>query len=1069
MKKLIGLLAFMMLLGLGVSNAQTKKVTGTVTDKSDGSPLPGVSVAVKGTNQGTATDIDGKYTITVTPNDVLIFSFVGMQPQEIKVGGKTVINVKLVSSRVAVEEVVVTALGIKRSEKAIGYAATTVKSDEITATKKSDVISSLSGKVAGVQISSNSSDPGASTSVIIRGISSLSGNNQPLYVIDGVPLNNSVVDSDDELNNGFDYGNGANLVNPDDVESVTILKGAAATALYGSRASNGVVLITTKTGKVTKGIGVTINSSVEFSDFLRLPDFQNQYGMGWNGEHTLIENGSWGPRFDGRLHLWGTVYDPDNSQKLKPFSAQPNNVKEFFDFGLKYQNSVSLSGGDDKSTFYASFSNVKDDGMIPDNRDTYKKNTFSLKTSRDFDVVKLSASINYGDQKNNFAPTGQGLTMINSLYQIPRDISIIGLENYRTDPFDTQDYYFTPYGVTNPYYILDNTVNEYRAQKIYGKVQADLKIDNNISLTYRFGLDATDNETKQAMRKIEASIGSPNEGQVDQGGNVYKQMQRRRELNHDLFATYNNKFDDISLGVVVGLNANERNLSILDAEVKGLDIPTYFDLSNSAGTPDVDEYKSKRRLIGLYGQAEVSYDEFLYLTLTARNDWSSTLPKNNRSFFYPGATLSFLFTKYIPENISDIITFGKARIAYGRTGNDANVYLVDPYYLKTIVHNRFGDIKFPLKQKIGDDIVSINAYEYGNVLGNPSLSPEISTEFEVGLNFALWDGRVVFDGAYYNKKSDKQIFQLGMDPASGFNSQNINLGEVENQGVELLLSFIPVKYEGFQWEVTLNYTKNKSKVLSLPDEMGDEITLYSFGTSNATTSLVAREGHEIGEFKVTMPKTSPDGKIIASAKDGMPVADSDLQYFGSINPDFEMGISNKFSYKGLSLAFDIDIRDGGLMYSRTKDILYFTGNAEQTLWNDRRPFIVPNSVNEIENPDGSFSYVENTTPIVKNDIWTYYQNGKDKLNAEFLIPRSFVKLRNVVIGYDLPKRWYNELPIESIRVSAYATNLAVWTPRDNSFIDPELTSFGNDLLGKFGEYSANPTTKRFGFNLQVKF
>lgn len=1061
MKKLIGLIACVMLLGLSSTFAQSKTVTGTVIDQA-GQGIPGVSVAVKGTNMGEYTDIDGKWTLKVTPKDVLIISFVGMKTQEIRVGKKTVINVTLVEDRVAVDEVVVTAMGIKRSEKALGYAATTVKSDELTAVKKSDVMSSLTGKVAGVQISASSSDPGASNSVIIRGVSSLNGNNQPLYVIDGVPMNNSTVSSGDQLNNGFDYGSGSNMVNPDDVAAVTVLKGAAATALYGSRAANGVILITTKSGKKgERGLGITVSSSVQVSDLLRLPDFQNEFGMGWDGHHTTIENGSWGPRLDGSLRLWGNIYDVDNSQKLKPFVAQEDNIKDFFEYGIKYQNSVSFSGATDNTSYYASYSNVNDDGLVPGAYDTYNKNTFSVKGDHKFNRVKLSTAINFGEQKNKYASTGQGLTMINSLYQTPRDISIIGLEDYKTDPFDQLDYYFTPYSVINPYMALADSQNEFRQQKIYGKVQAEYNVNEKIDLTYRLGYDATDNEAKRARKEYRTTPGTPNAGSVDEKGYVHKEMSRLREMNHDLFGTYNDEFDMFKLNVVAGFNANERTYSFVGTTVTGLDIPDYFDLSNSPSTPVVDEYSSKRRLIGAFGSAEISYNELLYLTLTARNDWSSTLPEDNNSFFYPGTTLSFVFSNLFEGTLKDLFTFGKARVAYGKTGNDAGVYMVDPYYLKSVVTNAFGDISFPLGGK--------NAYEYGNTLGNPTLSPEITTEFEFGLNFALFNGRIVFDGSYYNKKSDKQIFALGMDPASGFSSQNINLGEIQNKGYELMLSVTPVETSDFRWDMSVNYTHNEGEVLSLPEEMGGEITLYRFGTSSATTSLVARVGGPIGEFKVTMPKLDPNGNIIVNEETGRPIADAELQYVGDVNSDFEMGISNKFTYKGLSLGFDIDIRQGGLMYSRTKSISYFTGNALQTLFNDRNPYIIPNSVVETINSEGETVYVENTNPISIADLGEFADDGMARLSREFLIDRSYVKLRNVTIGYNLPKKWISKLSLQNVKFSLYGNNLLLWTPKDNSFIDPEVTSFGNDLTSRFGEYSANPTTRKVGFSLQVTF
>ena len=385
-----------------------------------------------------------------------MISFIGMHTQEVKI--QPTLTIVLKADMEVLDEVVVTAMGLKRSEKALGYSATSVKGGDIAIKRTSDVMSGLAGKVAGVQISATSSDPGSSNSVIIRGVSSLSGSNQPLYVVDGVPLNNSSVSSGDGLNSGFDFGNGANAVNPDDVENMTILKGAAATALYGSRAAAGVVMITTKSGKKGTGLGIEYNGGLQWSSVLRLPQMQNEFGMGWYGDKTDNENGSWGPRFDGTLQIYGPVYN--NSQKLKPYVAMEDNIKDFFDVGLRYSNSISFNGASDKGDYFVSLSQISDDGMIPTDSDSYDKYTFSARGSHRIKNLTFSSSVNYAYQKNSFATTGQGLSMYNSIMQTPRDISIIGLKDL-SDPFNTPGYYYTPYGVTNPYYVLENYMNEY--------------------------------------------------------------------------------------------------------------------------------------------------------------------------------------------------------------------------------------------------------------------------------------------------------------------------------------------------------------------------------------------------------------------------------------------------------------------------------------------------------------------------------------------------------------------------------------------------------------------------------
>lgn len=611
------------------------------------------------------------------------------------------------------DEVVVTAMGIKRSEKSLGFAASSVKGDAIASKRTNDIMSSLSGKVAGVQISNTSSDPGASNSVIIRGVSSLSGNNQPLYVVDGVPLNNSAVNTSDGLNNGYDFGNGANAVNPDDVESMTILKGAAATALYGNRASGGVVLITTKSGKQhKKGLGVEYNGGIQWETLLRIPQLQNEFGMGWYGDHTELENGSWGPRFDGSMQLWGNVYN--NSQKMKPFVAQENNVKDFFDTGFRYNNSVSFNGATDKSNYYVSLSQISDDGMIPTDADSYDKYTFSARGSHKVGNLTFSSSLNYAYQKNSFVTTGQGTTtMYNSIMQTPRDISIISLKDL-DDPFNEPGYYYTPYGVTNPYYVLENYENNYESDRFYGKFQLDYDFLKYFKFTYRFGLDNTTGHHNMGKPNLSAMYANtPNwSGNLDsETGEVYQQTTRRREINQDLLLSFNMPVSDFNISALAGFNGNERKVSYIESTVTNLTIPTWYDLGNSSEIPTVNQYQALRRLMGVFGQAEVSWKDMLYLTLTARNDWSSTLPKENRSFFYPGVTGSFIFSELLNEDLKKIITFGKLRAAWGKTGNDADPYMTSPVYAQGSANSSgWGTSSFPFSK------VGVNAYSVGNVL-----------------------------------------------------------------------------------------------------------------------------------------------------------------------------------------------------------------------------------------------------------------------------------------------------------------------------------------------------------------
>ena len=1055
MKKRLTMFMACLFLAMGTALAQTK-VTGIVVSQEDNQPVVGVSVLVVGTSTGTVTGADGRFSLTVPEGKTqLRFTYVGMETLE--VSARPQMRIVLRNDETSIDEIVVTAMGIKRSAKALGYSATAVDGGDIAASRTADVMSALQGKVAGVSISAAAGDPGSSNSVIIRGISSLGGTNQPLYVIDGVPMNNSAVYSNDGLNSGYDFGNGANAVNPDDVESMTILKGAAATALYGSRAANGVILITTKSGKQqTKGLGIEYNGGLQWESVMRLPQMQNEFGMGWNGDKTDDENGSWGPRFDGATLKYGTVYN--NSQQIKSYLPIEDNMKDFFDTGFRYSNSVSFNGATDKSDYFVSFSQIKDDGIIPTSADSYRKYTFSGRGSHKINNLTFSSSMNYAYQKNNFVQTGQGFeNMYNSIMQTPRDIAIAELKDL-DNPFNTPGYYYTPYSVMNPYYILNNHLNENESERFYGKFQADYDFLKWFKLTYRIGLDTSTAHHHTGMPNYAALFpDTPNwDSELSsETGYTARRTTRRREINQDVMLTFNMPVDDFNINAVAGFNGNERSLNYLYSKVTNLTIPTYFNITNSAEIPTTSEYQWKRRLYGIYGQAELAWKNMLYLTLTARNDWSSTLPKENRSFFYPGVTASWIFSEMTKEQ-APWLSFGKARVAWGKTGNDADVYMTDPYYTQGSFNSSgWADSKFPFSK------TGTNAYTVGNVLGSATLSPEMTTELEFGIQLAFLQNRISLDATYYNRTSDKQITQLSVDAASGYTAQNVNLGKIRNRGIELLVTLVPIRTKDFEWSLTWNYTKNNNKVLKLPEEMNGRASIYGF---SGGTGLYAIEGEEMGIFEAYVAKTNDQGQIIVD-KNGLPQNTDEMVKIGSINYDYMMGIGNSLRYKDFTLSFDFDIRQGGLMFSRTHDITYFTGNAIQTAYNDRNPFVVPNSV--IDNGDGTYS--ENNIPLYGTTLYNYWDNGADAMGSGSLISKSYVKLRQVIFGWDLPKAWIAKTFLTGVHLSVFGNNLLMWTPSGNTFIDPEASSFGNDLTGNFGEYSSNPSSRKFGFNVNVKF
>ncbi|MBR2456145.1 MAG: SusC/RagA family TonB-linked outer membrane protein [Bacteroidaceae bacterium] len=1072
MKRKLMLLMTCLFIGFGLASAQISRVTGTVTSEEDGLPVVGASILVKGTSVGTVTDLDGKFTLENIPSSAktLMISYIGMKTVEVEI--KPTVNVNLKPDTEVLDEVVVTAMGISRSEKTLGYSATTVKSDEIVTARTTNVANALSGKVAGLQVSSTSSDPGSVSNIVIRGFSSINGDNQPLYVVDGIPLQNSMVSGSGKNVATGGIGNVAS----EDIESMTVLKGAAATALYGSRAANGVILITTKTGKKGDGRNFTINysGSMQARQVSMLPEMQNEFGQGWNGLQTYIENGSWGPALDGSMQVYGPIWN--NQQLIHPYTAKKDNVKEFFEAGLSQNHSIALSGmsNDNKMSYYLSYSYTNDDGIMPGDYDKYERNTISLRNSYEATKwMKVSSSINFARSNTDAVGTFQGTSVIDGLYEMPRDVSIIDMKD-TSNPFYTPEAYYTPYGITNPYWALENNYNHTESKQIYGKIQVDIKPIKDLTLTYRMGFDYTDYDRKIGFPQIALDDALINEdygygpSNMNQSGYVYANYSRRYELNHDFLANYARKFldDKLDVNVNVGVNMNERSATAMAGEADDLTFHTgFWDLSNGATWTTLSESQSKRRLVGMFGDLTLGWDDMVYLNVTARNDWSSTLPIGNNSFFYPGATLSWIFTKLIPEN--NVLTFGKARLAYGKTGNDASPYLTAASYTQGYANGYYGSniAQFPMN--------AVNAFQASSTMGSSTLRPEMTSEFEAGLNLQFFNGRLGIDAAYYNRTTKDQIFTLPVDPSTGYSYMVTNFGKVRNTGVELVLNTVPIQTKNFRWELDFNFSKNNNKVLSLPESLeGGKVAIYSFSAGNDAIYMYAEEGKAMGQFYTYLPQRTEEGNLIVDAN-GMPILSTEVKDTGkSMNNDWTGGVSTAFTYKDFTLSATLDVRKGGYMFSRTKNLMQFTGNGVATTYNKRRPFIIPNSVVE----DGNGGYSENTTPIYQLDgtYQTYFNDyGYGSGGEAYLIDRSFVKLRNVSLTWNVPKKWLNAMSLSGLSITAFCNNVFTWTASDNNFIDPESTTISQnsygDLATQFGELYANPSCRIFGCNLSVKF
>lgn len=1065
MEKRLTMFFVSLFLCVGSVLAQTK-VTGTVYSQEDGQPIIGAAVKVDGTSTGMLTNVNGQFTLTLPDGKTtLTISYLGYEAKTVQ--AKNGMRVFLKADAATIDEVVVTAMGISRQQKTLGYSAQTLDNEDLTMGKLTDVTSALAGKVAGVQISSNSADPGSANSVFIRGISSINGNNQPLYVVDGVPLVNSTT----TLQQHTMSMGGVSNVNPNDIESMTILKGAAATAIYGSRAANGVIIITTKSGKKgdARNFTITYDGGVQARAVSVLPEFQNKFGQGWNGTQTFIENGSWGPEMDGSYQTFGPIWD--YQQLAHKYSAVENNVKDFFSTGVNTNHSVSLSGisEDTKMTYYLSYGYTYDNGILPSDKDTYNRNTIAYRGSyQATDWFKLSSSVNFAQASTNTVGSFQGASFIDGILEFPRDMSLVDHKDL-SSPFNTPEAWLTPYGITNPYWAIENNYNHNDTKQVFGKIQADINPVKNVTLTYRFGFDYTDYDAKMGEPRINLDdaliiddMGYP-PSSMNQDGYVWTRYLRRYETNHDFLVNWHEKFlgDKLDINLNAGVNMCERYQTYQTSETDKLTFETgFWDLSNGATKTTLSESQWKRRLVGLFGDVTFGWDEMLFLDLTARNDWSSTLPLEKNNYFYAGATLSWIFTNLLPKN--DILNFGKLRLAYGKTGNDAGVYQTSAAYEQAFSSGYYSGsgINFPLS--------GINAFQATSTIGSSSLKPEMTTEFEVGTNLSFFDNRISLDFSFYNRITKDQIFSLPVDPATGYQRMVTNFGEVRNRGIELLVNTTPIRIKDFRWDLGFNFSKNDNEVLSMPEGLdGGKTTIQRFSAGSDAVYAYAEEGKPMGEFYTYLPQYTEDGKIIVDAN-GMPVLSTAVEDTGkNFNNDWTGGVTTSLTYKGLSLAAALDIRKGGYMFSRTKNLMQFTGNGTVTTYNDRRPFVIPNSVVET---DGG--YVENTTPIYLNN--SSYQDwcndyGFGQGGEFYLMDRSFVKLRNITLSYTFPKSLVNKLYLSDLALSVFCNNVFTWTASDNYYIDPETNSYGNDLTGLFGELYSNPACRTFGFNLSVKF
>ncbi len=1047
MKNLIGTWVLMLLTAVYL-NAQERTISGKVTDAKTGNPIGGVSVSLKGGTQATQTNAEGVYNLSGVPaNATLVFSFISYRSFEAKHTGGGKLDVSLEEEASQMNEVIVTANAIKREARSLGYATSTIKNEELTRGKDRSVLNSLQGKVAGVQITGSSGGVGSSTRIVFRGGTSLTGNNQALIVVDGIPIDNSQIDADDNLNNQVDAGNRGNDINPDDIETVTVLKGPAAAALYGSRASNGALIITTKSGKLKGGkrSEITVSSAYNAETILRLPEFQNEYGQGGKKEPDSRENFSWGPKFDGQIRPWGQQIG--DSQLVKPYSPLPNNVKEFFDIGHSWTNGVSWSQNNENAAYFLSFNQLNQAGVMPGTE--YKRTSVRLSASSDLGHnFYSSASINYVRALGDLSTQGQGNSPYDQVLQTPRDIPLVELKDYHSKYADLYGYYGA-YTV-NPYYYLGEDSYRSTMDRLLANVQVGYKASDWLDINYRIGTDVSADKRRQIVSKRVITDELAQNYARRFSGKYEETAINIRELTSDLMVTGKRKLtDDLNLSVLLGHNVRQRDFNSQISTANGLVVAGVYNLSNSLNRPTTTNEILNRRLWGLYTDINLAYKNFLFLGLTARNDWSSTLPSGKNSFFYPSANASFVFSELL--NNPQVFTYGKVRASVAQVGNDAPPYILRTVYKSGEVEDGYENSKvvFPLNNVAG--------YTLDDVIGNPNIRPEITTSVEFGLELGFFRDRLALEATYYNNESRDQILTVPVAATSGYTAQILNAGSITNKGIELLLRGQPVRSRNFTWDVTATFTRNRSRVKELVPGV-EQVELGGF----VGATLVAKVGEPYGSFFGAGFLRDPEGRVVVDPNTGYPITDPIARTHGSVQPDFLASLTNSFSYKGITLSFLLDARKGGVFYSRTKGLQEFLGTDPRTLYNDREAFVLPNSV--IQTSDGKFE--PNTRPVLDaQDYWTNYASDNA---VESLLDASFLKLREVAISYRIPKDWIKTWPVNTIQVGLSGRNLLLWTPSENTYVDPEASSWGTSNIQGF-EYGSIPSIRSYGANLKIVF
>ncbi len=1068
MNRLKLLLALFVFTGFSALMAQTVAIKGTVTSAEDGLPIPSAAVTVKGTTVGTLTGIDGKYSIMVPAGaQNITIQFVGMKTVTETISGRTTIDVVMVTDMLGLDEVVVTALGITRDKKALGYAVQEVHGDNISKTKESNFVNSLSGKIAGVQIK-QSNTMGGSADVLIRGYKSLMNNNQALFVVDGVPMDNSITNTVTQIggNGGYDYGNAAADINPDDIESMSVLKGAAATALYGSRAANGVIMITTKKGSIRKGIGVTFNIGLMFSkiDKATLPKIQKEYGAGYGDyfdyedidgdgtDETLVpyyDDASWGHKFDPTLMVvdWVGLEPTDTENYLRevPWVAGAHDLGDFFETGVKQTYNIAFDGGNENGTYRFSYTNLGEKGIMPNSK--MQKNTFNFGGSYNL-TSKLTVESNatyindnnkgrYGtgyDPGNPMQSLGQWFQTNVDIYDL-RDYWETSAGKQRTWNYNAFDDLEVPIYHNNIYWTRYKNYQNDGRDRMFGYGTLRYKLTSWMTLE---GRAATDNYSEFQEERV---------AWYSNQTSLYNKFLRNfNETNLDIMAKFTKSFEIFSLNGLVGANSRRTTIkSVNGSTIGGLLVPDLYNLYNSVSPVQTTESELLSGVNSIFANVSLGYKNMLYLDLTGRNDVSSTLPVGNNNYFYPSVSTSFIVSELPGIKGSNAFSFLKVRLNYAEVGSDAPVYSLQSSFVQEA---NWG---------------SIGSFRVSTIINNPELRPERTKSLEAGLEAKLFQNRFGFDISMYKTNSIDQIMPVSISPATGYAQRYVNSGEIENKGIELALNANVIRSKDFTWDIQVNWFKNKNTVLSLYEGVDNILLNASWDISTNITV-----GQPYGVLRGT-DFVYTDGKRTVDEDGYYLFSENSDEIIGNIQPDWNAGITTVLAYKGFTFSGLVDISKGGDLYSTDLKYGLATGLfAETAGLNDKG-----NPIRDYVEDGGGMIYSDavyadgtpNTTYIDAYDWfsgWLY-----DYLpTAYHVYDASYVKLRELAFGYNLPAKLLAKTPVSRVNISIVGRNL--WIIYKNlPYYDPEASLSAGNIQGIAD--GAYPSTRTLGFNLSIGF